>query len=254
MLLIDMLIYVATHKSFDTSILPKSYIPLHVGMEGKVSLGYLGDNTGDNISLKNDKYCELTGLYWIWKNSQEDIVGLCHYRRFFVSKVAYSLKVLFGVNCGILKEQSIKRKLRKHDMIVYPFYVAKGKTIYQRFAEGHNSKDLDAVRNAIEKLYPDYLADYDLIMNGREFYYANMFIARKEVINEYCKWLFDVFFEAEKHIDTSGYDSYQKRVMGFISERVFEVWITHNKINICKMPVIMTEDKSIFKWLLRRKK
>lgn len=48
-------------------------------------MGYIGDNTGDNISLRNPNYCELTGLYWAWKNLKCDYIGLCHYRRYFTN-------------------------------------------------------------------------------------------------------------------------------------------------------------------------
>ena len=59
------------------------YMPLHVGAEGKESLGYTPDNTGENISSKNPNYCELTGLYWAWQNMNCEYIGLCHYRRYF---------------------------------------------------------------------------------------------------------------------------------------------------------------------------
>lgn len=75
-------IYIMTHKKIP-EISNKIYIPLHVGKEGKADLGYLGDNSGENISQKNDNYCELTGLYWLWKNVKCDIIGICHYRRFY---------------------------------------------------------------------------------------------------------------------------------------------------------------------------
>ena len=77
----DIKILVATHKAY---WMPEDdvYMPVHVGREGKQDLGFNGDNTGDNISLKNANYCELTGLYWAWKNLQCDYIGLCHYRRF----------------------------------------------------------------------------------------------------------------------------------------------------------------------------
>ena len=78
----DIKILVATHKKYwmpDDDV----YVPLHVGAEGKESLGYLPDNTGDHISSKNPSYCELTGLYWAWKNLDCEYIGLCHYRRYF---------------------------------------------------------------------------------------------------------------------------------------------------------------------------
>lgn len=77
------MIYVITHKSFDDSKIEQTYHRiLHVGTNKNYKSWYLKDNTGDNISSKNANYCELTGLYWIWKNSNEpadDIDGLVHY-------------------------------------------------------------------------------------------------------------------------------------------------------------------------------
>ena len=63
----DIKIIVATHKKY---WMPSDdiYLPVHVGKKGKTDLGYQGDDTGDNISDKNTNYCELTGLYWAWKN------------------------------------------------------------------------------------------------------------------------------------------------------------------------------------------
>jgi len=78
-------IIVASHKKYQ---MPEDdmYLPLHVGAEGKEKLGYQGDNTGDNISIKNPYFCELTGLYWAWKNLEADYIGLVHYRRYFSIK------------------------------------------------------------------------------------------------------------------------------------------------------------------------
>ena len=78
-------ILVATHKAFK---MPKDdmYIPIHVGREGKADLGFVGDNTGENISSKNCSWSELTGLYWGWKNLDCDYMGLVQYRRHFMLK------------------------------------------------------------------------------------------------------------------------------------------------------------------------
>lgn len=63
-------IYVITHKNYPI-IKDDIHVPLLVGAESKdEDYGFLCDNTGDNISYKNNQYSELTGLYWMWKNSQ----------------------------------------------------------------------------------------------------------------------------------------------------------------------------------------
>ena len=61
-------IFVATHKKYkmpDDNL----YISLQVGAECKEKInGYLQDNDKkDNISPKNPYFCELTGLYYVWK-------------------------------------------------------------------------------------------------------------------------------------------------------------------------------------------
>lgn len=88
-------IVVATHKKYR---MPEDgcYLPLQVGKAGKEALGYQGDDTGDNISEKNPYYCELTGLYWAWKNLDAEYIGLVHYRRYFASK-----KRCFGRKIGL---------------------------------------------------------------------------------------------------------------------------------------------------------
>lgn len=87
----DIKILIAAHKKY---WMPKDsiYLPLNVGAEGKAELGYTGDNTGDHISSKNKNFCELTGLYWAWKNLDADYVGLVHYRRYFTRKEVYNIE------------------------------------------------------------------------------------------------------------------------------------------------------------------
>ena len=78
-------VIVAAHKPYAMPDDPL-YLPLHVGAEGKEPFGFTGDNTGENISAKNPTFCELTGLYWAWKNLDADYIGLAHYRRHFGRK------------------------------------------------------------------------------------------------------------------------------------------------------------------------
>ena len=84
----DLNIFIACHKKCDLPT-QEGYVPLHVGAEGKNDLGLIKDSTGDNISLKNPNFCELTGLYWMWKNTKSKYIGLVHYRRYFFKKNTY---------------------------------------------------------------------------------------------------------------------------------------------------------------------
>ena len=78
-------ILVVTHKPH---WMPKDkiYLPILVG-NSSIKEKYLRDNTGENISSKNKNYCELTAMYWAWKNLQSDYIGLCHYRRYFMINI-----------------------------------------------------------------------------------------------------------------------------------------------------------------------
>ena len=71
---------IATHKTFQMPQNTELYLPVQVGSEGKDDLGYQRDNIGEHISHLNPYYCELTGLYWAWKNLDCEYLGLVHYR------------------------------------------------------------------------------------------------------------------------------------------------------------------------------
>lgn len=237
----DIKILVATHKKYD---MPSEsiYLPIHVGREGKQELGYQGDNQGDNISLKNSNYCELTGLYWAWKNLNCEIIGLSHYRRYFTNK--NKLQIFMNKENKmdlILNEDEIKAILNKVDIIVPKkrnYYI---ETIYSHYKNAHHIKDLDETRNIIEELCPEYLESFDSVMEGKTLHLYNMFVMKKELFDEYCEWMFSILFELEKRVDISEYDAYQSRIFGFISERLFNVWILKNEISKKNINVVNIE-------------
>ena len=91
------------------------YLSVHVGAAGKKDIGYTPDNTGENISTKNPNFCELTGLYWAWKNLDADYLGLVHYRRYFTRKEVHSVE---GKKKQILTETEWTALLAQHSVIV----------------------------------------------------------------------------------------------------------------------------------------
>ena len=232
-------VYIATHKKANLPEL-KEYVPIQVGAEGKEKLGYITDNTGENISNKNPNFCELTATYWIMKNDNSDIVGLTHYRRYFFNNIfSNSFK-------NIIHKEKIIKILNNYDIIVPKKYKL-GVTVEKQYSQIHNIEDLMKCGEIIKNKNPEYSEAFDKVLKKRKIYTYNMFISRKKIFDDYYKWLFDILFEAEKIIDISNYDNYNKRVYGFLSERLFNVWIEKNKDNlkIKEMPVYNSEEKII---------
>lgn len=215
-------IYVMAHKKFQQK-LPQEYIPLQVGAVLGQDLGYLKDNEGENISHKNRNFCELTGLYWVWKNSDADVVGLCHYRR-YLSNWPLDRKLKH-----ILSGYDIEKRLKRCDIIL-PYPVLGKRTNRELYCSNHYDRDYKLTRQAIQTVSPEYVAAFDSVMEQRSCCQCNMFISSKRVADAYCQWLFRVYEELEKHADIRGYDPYQARMYGFMSERLLNVWVTHNKL------------------------
>ncbi len=229
------MIYVITHKDFDRSILKEGYKTLQVGAyKGHINADVF-DDSGENISEKNSSYCELTGLYWLWKNCTDEYIGITHYRRYFSRS--------FG-NKNIASYKDLLRKLKDHDCIVP--YIGKLPMSVEPMYCRHSGyqKDLDNLKSIIKSLYPDYVQDYESIMKGKSLYFFNMMVCKKELFDEYCDWLFSILFELEKITDISGYGAYQSRIFGFLSERLLNVWIRHKQLNVAEVGVINSEEKS----------
>lgn len=226
-------IYIMAHKKFDEPD-NRIYKPLQVGSVLHDKIGYISDDSGENISEKNPNYSELTGLYWMWKNdNSSDVMGLCHYRRYFLNDRE-----------ELLSAGEISQILSAYDVIVSPRAVYKDMNVRNSYIDKHHEQDLTLTRMAIEKMYDGYLPEYDAVMNGRETYFGNLMIAGSAVLKAYAKWLFDILFEVERHIDISEYDDYDKRVYGFISERLLMVWLRHNRMKIYECPVGLMGEKS----------
>lgn len=230
-------IFVATHKKADFPKY-KIYTPIQVGAELKEKLGYINDNEGDNISSKNPNFCELTAIYWIWKNDNSDVVGLTHYRRyFFKNRRSNSLE-------NVLEKKDIDKIFEKYNIIL-PKKAKLKNTVKNHYDKFHKIKDLEECGKIIERICPEYIDAYHTVLKKKKIYIYNMVITKKELFDQYCNWLFNILFELEKNLDLSDYDDYNKRVYGFLSERLFNVWIEKNK-NILKIKnsvVMNSEDK-----------
>ena len=154
----DIKIIIATHKQYWMPDDPM-YLPIHVGAAGKESIGYQRDDEGDNISAKNPNYCELTGLYWAWKNLKADYIGLAHYRRH------YSNGKLFGDKKEkVISNKEMEKKLNGTDILLPKPRNYWIETNYDQYVHAHHAEDLDATREIIAEQCPEYLQAYDQVM------------------------------------------------------------------------------------------
>lgn len=186
-------------------------IPIQVGAAlTDENICKICDAVGDNISEKNAKYCELTALYWIWKNDNSDYKGICHYRRRFIWDDGLISKYIEG----------------DVDFIV-TVPVFNIDTVKKQYAADHDKADWDTMVEAIGYLYPDYSEAIEKIGNGQFYYAYNMFIAKERVFNEYCAWLFPILEYCEQRIESKD-NKYQSRYMGFLGERLLSIYIAHN--------------------------
>lgn len=247
-------VIVATHKAYRMP-LDDIYMPVHAGRnnimpEDAVLSSFTGDDTGENISKKNKNYCELTALYWAWKNLDYDYLGLAHYRRHFR-----------GVKSqdkwrSVLTKDRAEKLLLQYDVILpvkRDYFI---ETTYSQYIHAHNKQDLDKTLEIITEKYPKYLDAWDKVMDSTKGHRFNMFIMKKEILDSYCNWLFDILFTLEQRLDITGYSANDRRVFGFVSERLLDVWLMTNNIRYTELPVVNMESqnwpKKILNFLKRK--
>ncbi len=242
---------VATHKDYKFPC-DKMYLPIHVGRalnphpgnktdNGITSLAECtGDDTGSNISSKNKNYCELTALYWMWKNLKSDYTGLCHYRRYFCIKKGAD------VYANILTQSQVEKILCNYPVILPQKRNYFIETTYDQYVHAHHRQDLDITFDIIKEKYPDYVPAWHNVMNSKKGHRFNMLIMRNDILDQYCNWLFDILFRLEERLDISSYNRNDSRVFGFVSERILDVWLETNNIPYAELPVITTEKEN---WL-----
>ncbi|WP_455669721.1 DUF4422 domain-containing protein [Phocaeicola sp.] len=229
------------------------YFPIQCGKEiSNVKMAIQGDDTGENISIKNRNYCELTALYWAWKNLRDvGIIGLVHYRRFFDFSFSLLKRDVLRVKEykkgmeGIDSDNKLQSILEEYDIIL-PVRKVFATNLKKDYCCQHIPEEYEILRTVVGRIFPDYLASFDYVMtqkNKASCY--NMFITKWEIFDAYCGWLFNILFEVEKELHISQYP-YQARVFGFMAERLLNVYCYHHSLCILHQPILfITQDAPI---------
>ena len=206
------------------------------------------DNSGESISKDNSKYCELTALYWAWKNAPPlGIAGLCHYRRFFLFKTKRHFNIdrlPFNDRDSLLIDS-----LNDIPPVLIEFVQGGGwitaprkklnTTVYRNYVDDPccSKNDFDIMITTVTEKYPEYSDSVSSFIASRYLNYFNMFLARGDAFCLYCSWLFDILSSVNARLDYSGRNKQQMRVLGFLGERLLSLYIHHN--NLCTKEVLV---------------
>ena len=230
-------IAVATHKKLNFN-LTEYYVPVQVNAKQNGEwIGYVHDSDGSNISEKNSSYCELTVLYWLWKNSDANIKGLCHYRRFFSNNPLLTISELDicadnSISDHILSDKQIENCLLEYDAIVAKPYRPYPDNEYTDLRRWCYESDIVTLRKVLSHKYPAYIEVFDKVMESTNISHFNMIIAKSTLFDQYANWLFDLLSEYEKSSNIQNYDTQHKRLYGYVAEALLNVYLQKNEINV----------------------
>ena len=215
------------------------------------------DSSDDNIAYLHPYCAELTAIYWAWKNYEKlgnpDYVGLFHYRRFL--NFGYRVIESDPWKCAFFDFNSETRKrygwdednigkvcegydlvLPETEVILDPKDWTTPATLETHYKHAHYPEDFDKAIDVINKLYPDYTESIATTKELKDAHFCNMFIMKKELFFEYAEWLFDIILQLQNILPLdsdkySGSNNSQRRVLGFLGERLFNVWIQKKKLD-----------------------
>lgn len=246
-----MSIYIVGHKP---TPLPSAefYRPIAVG-GNHISDHELRDDEGENnISRLNKFYCELTATYWLWKNTSSDIIGICHYRRFFnlIPTNHYQtgwLNMDFNENALALlnnpmQYEKIKDILGHYDLII-PRTTPCAHSLRENYLESQSEKEWDIFTDQLDLLYGRH--NHGIYVENRNIY-GNMLICKREVFEHYCQQLFfiidRVFAEVGEYPEKSNVRYQPYRYPGYLSERFTSAFIHANRLRAYEAQIFVFND------------
>lgn len=222
----------------------------------------IGDNTGENISYLNRYFCELTGIYWAWKNYDKlgnpDYIGFMHYRRHFIFDEKDDALYYKTTSCTYYQSKFYKKKLffllKKYNFLTTNVHINK-KTIKEYYQEdgvkcgSHVAKDFDILAKIIKKIDKEFYNSFLHFSHSNvHMGIANMFIMNRDMFFTYCKFIFDILFQVHKKLIYVGRSEEEKRAIGFLSERLTGAFIyslPEQDIKIGRMPMLYIESSEM---------
>ncbi|HFP7753851.1 TPA: DUF4422 domain-containing protein [Campylobacter jejuni] len=233
----------------------------------------IGDDTGDNISHLNRYFCELTGIYWAWKNYDQlgnpDYIGFYHYRRHLIFDETCQLAPRKWANFSpTYKKISLKYKhiidvkklINKEEYDIFIpeiFNIRLRKDVsvstivenFQTYCYDTSGLDLlvELIKNDVKLMK---YKKYDNLKSESSYFLANVFVMKKEIFFKYCDFLFYIIFKLlYLQLDKLNLNSdlQQKRQLAYISEFITSIYLKKQfelKKKIKCLPISFVENTS----------
>lgn len=248
-----------TYKDRHTILKSEILEPIQTGraISDEIFEEMIGDDSGNNISAENPKYCELTGQYWVWKHYKEigdpDYIGFMHYRRqfifdsklnhlpstwlpgskfYFVESIDEKYVDYFTIDkiSPYLEQKPDCIAFAKVNIIPISYQFSMKDHFYKGLAE-QKKENFEILEKVVKENFPEYAKSFDDFKNGTEMYCCNSFIMPKHLFFEYSAFLFGVLEKVNKLIDSSNYNSKEIRFLGYMGEYLLSVFLFHKQNN-----------------------
>lgn len=247
-----MSLYVATHKK---TLLPDCDWIIPIGLSGyKDEQVFITDSDsliGKEISKKNRNYCELTGLYWLSRNCQDDLIGLCHYRRYFsftyFEGTGFNYPSFLHTNQEKVAFEHISSNVQKEAMeeivdiyqIIVPRPIIHPEKVSTAFISAHGERFWQVFLSACREEFGNDMRYFDY---ETRFYFGNMLVANNYQFNKYCSSLFGVIDKVFSEIgdipDQPGLRYQDHRYPGYLAERFMGLYLYKSGLTFFEAPTI----------------
>lgn len=248
----ELLVLASFHKPYIYNSASTWLRPCAVGQFQSNDPLIFSDNSGNNISALNPYFCELTAMYWAWKNiSGVDKIGFCHYRRYFYlgSEFYSSQRVPFvDLNSVILEMSGPQAKERalallEHADAIVPQAFYLGGSIDQEYQAHHLPEHWAVFKSVLFDHLPHYRRYAAYFEHSNRFIFCNMMIWHWQFFDRYCSELFPILFEVHARCPVPK-DSYQARYLGFLAERFLMFFCYANGLRLAEVPLVGFENNA----------
>lgn len=236
---------IAAHKPYPMPV-DACYLPIHVGRVLHPELAeafgprFVGDDTGDSISALNATYCELTALWWLWRNCDSDYKGLVHYRRHLASRDPARRRDPDRLG-RVATGDELLSLLSGYDAVLprrRSYYI---ETMRSHWDHTQPPEQLTGVERVVAELEPVYSEALSRSLSARGAHMFNMMVMRADAFDAYCAWLFPLLAELTRRLDPSSYPSFQARYPGRVSELLLDPWLAVNGVTFVELPTVSPE-------------